>query len=65
MHGIERRGGGERVLWAAIAIMQRTEPDVVSVVYSGATDASKEDIIAKVQVRRRAWLVERVAEGWA
>ena len=44
-------GGGERVLWTAIALLQRTEPDVVSVVYSGDTDASKEQIIAKVQVR--------------
>jgi alpha-1,2-mannosyltransferase len=44
-------GGGERVLWTAIAFMQRTEPDVISVVYSGDTDATKEQIIAKVKVR--------------
>jgi alpha-1,2-mannosyltransferase len=44
-------GGGERVLWTAIALMQRTEPDVISVVYSGDTDATKEQIIAKVKVR--------------
>jgi ALG11 mannosyltransferase N-terminus len=44
-------GGGERVLWTAIALMQRTEPDVISVVYSGDTDASKEQIIAKAKVR--------------
>lgn len=44
-------GGGERVLWTAVALMQRTEPDVVSVVYSGDTDATKEDIIAEVKVR--------------
>jgi hypothetical protein len=31
--------------------MQRTEPDVISVVYSGDTDASKEQIIAKAKVR--------------
>ena len=31
--------------------MQRTEPDVVCVVYSGDTDASKEQIIAKAKVR--------------
>lgn len=43
-------GGGERVLWTAIALLQRTRPDVVSIVYSGDTDATKEDIIAKVQV---------------
>jgi hypothetical protein len=34
--------------------MQRTEPDVVCVVYSGDTDASKEQIIAKAKVRVRA-----------
>ncbi|KAN0139176.1 mannosyltransferase [Lactarius tabidus] len=44
-------GGGERVLWTAIALMQRTEPDVISVVYSGDTDATKEQIIAKVKAR--------------
>ena len=44
-------GGGERVLWTAIALMQRTEPDVISVVYSGDTDANKEQIIAKAKVR--------------
>ena len=31
--------------------MQRTEPDVISVVYSGDTNASKEQIIAKAKVR--------------
>jgi hypothetical protein len=46
-------GGGERVLWTAIALMQRTEPDVISVVYSGDTDASKEQIVAKAKVRTR------------
>ncbi|KIP05207.1 glycosyltransferase family 4 protein, partial [Phlebiopsis gigantea 11061_1 CR5-6] len=44
-------GGGERVLWTAIALMQRTEPDVVSVVYSGDVDATKDDIIQKVKSR--------------
>jgi len=44
-------GGGERVLWTAIASMHQTEPDTVSVVYSGDTEASKEEIIAKVKVR--------------
>ena len=48
-------GGGERVLWTAVALMQRTEPDVISVVYSGDTDASKEQIIAKAKVRARAF----------
>ena len=31
--------------------MQRTEPDVVNVVYSGDVDASKDEIIQKVKVR--------------
>ncbi|KAK7689918.1 hypothetical protein QCA50_006557 [Cerrena zonata] len=44
-------GGGERVLWTAVALVQRTEPDVVSVVYSGDIDASKEEIIRKVKAR--------------
>jgi hypothetical protein len=44
-------GGGERVLWTAVALMQRTEPDVISVIYSGDTDATKEEIIAKAKVR--------------
>jgi ALG11 mannosyltransferase N-terminus len=43
-------GGGERVLWTAIAALQRTDPDVLSVVYSGDIDASKEQIISKVKV---------------
>jgi ALG11 mannosyltransferase N-terminus len=43
-------GGGERVLWTAIAALQRTDPNVVSVVYSGDVEATKEDIIAKVKV---------------
>jgi hypothetical protein len=39
------------VLWTAIAMMQREHRDVVSVVYSGDTDATKEEIISKVKVR--------------
>lgn len=46
-------GGGERVLWSAIAYLQRTRPDVVSMVYTGdSPDASKEEIIGKVHVGR-------------
>ncbi|OBZ71200.1 GDP-Man:Man(3)GlcNAc(2)-PP-Dol alpha-1,2-mannosyltransferase [Grifola frondosa] len=44
-------GGGERVLWTAIAIIQRHEPDIVSIVYSGDVDATKAQIIAKVKAR--------------
>ena len=39
------------MLWTAVALMQRTETDVISVIYSGDTDASKEEIIAKAKVR--------------
>ncbi|KAF9220277.1 glycosyltransferase family 4 protein [Gyrodon lividus] len=44
-------GGGERVLWTAIAHIQREHKDIVSVVYSGDTDASKQEIIDKVKAR--------------
>jgi alpha-1,2-mannosyltransferase len=39
------------VLWTAIAALQRNDPDVISVVYSGDIDATKEEIIDKVKVR--------------
>ncbi|KAI0823974.1 mannosyltransferase [Trametes gibbosa] len=44
-------GGGERVLWAAVHALQRKEPDVVSVVYSGDIETTKEKIIDKVKAR--------------
>ncbi|KAH9932777.1 mannosyltransferase [Epithele typhae] len=44
-------GGGERVLWAAIHSIQQNEPDIVSVVYSGDVDATKDVIISKVKAR--------------
>ncbi|KIK67311.1 glycosyltransferase family 4 protein [Collybiopsis luxurians FD-317 M1] len=44
-------GGGERVLWTAIAALQRNEPNLVYIVYSGDTDATKEEIISKVKTR--------------
>lgn len=50
-YGSNAGGGGERVLWTAIALIQRTEPDVVSIVYSGDVDATKDEIIQKVKVR--------------
>ena len=43
-------GGGERVLWTAIAHIQKEHKDIVSVVYSGDRDVSKQDIIDTVQV---------------
>jgi hypothetical protein len=53
-------GGGERVLWSAIAYLQRTQQDVVSLVYtgdfpSGGTDVDKERIINNVNVSYPAW----------
>jgi hypothetical protein len=43
-------GGGERVLWTAIAHIQRTEPNIISVVYTGDVDVSKKQIISKAKV---------------
>ncbi len=45
-------GGGERVLWTAIAYLQRTQGDtVISLVYTGDyPEASKAEILAKVKV---------------
>jgi len=43
-------GGGERVLWAAVAHLQQNDPDIISVVYTGDTDATKEEIISKAKV---------------
>lgn len=41
------------MLWSAIAYLQRTQPDVVSLVYSGDYPAaSKDEIISKVHVSR-------------
>ncbi|KAJ8473444.1 hypothetical protein ONZ45_g16294 [Pleurotus djamor] len=44
-------GGGERVLWTALAAMQRQEQDMFYVVYSGDIDATKDEIIAKAKSR--------------
>lgn len=44
-------GGGERVLWAAIAYIQRTHPDLLCVVYTGDVDATKSQILDRVQSR--------------
>ncbi|KAL5501840.1 ALG11 [Sanghuangporus vaninii] len=44
-------GGGERVLWTAVALLQCTDPHIVSVVYSGDGAAGKEEIISKVKSR--------------
>ncbi|CAO4371992.1 unnamed protein product [Caenorhabditis nigoni] len=44
-------GGGERVLWAAIRTMQKKFPDRKFYVYSGDTDATKEQILLKARQR--------------
>ncbi|KIJ15033.1 glycosyltransferase family 4 protein [Paxillus involutus ATCC 200175] len=44
-------GGGERVLWTAIAHIQQEHKNIVCIVYSGDTDASKQEIIDKVKGR--------------
>ncbi|KAG0696090.1 mannosyltransferase [Suillus ampliporus] len=44
-------GGGERVLWTAIAATQRAHPNCISLVYTGDLDATKEQIIAQVEAR--------------
>ncbi|KAG1810830.1 mannosyltransferase [Suillus subaureus] len=44
-------GGGERVLWTAIAATQRTHPNCISLVYTGDVDVTKEQIIAQVEAR--------------
>ncbi|KAI8344246.1 mannosyltransferase [Chlamydoabsidia padenii] len=44
-------GGGERVLWTALRDVQREFPDVICVVYTGDTEASREQIILKVKTR--------------
>ncbi|KAF8123271.1 UDP-Glycosyltransferase/glycogen phosphorylase [Boletus edulis] len=44
-------GGGERVLWTAVAHIQRQHKDIICVVYSGDVDASKQQIIDKVKSR--------------
>ncbi|KAF7307264.1 hypothetical protein MIND_00520100 [Mycena indigotica] len=44
-------GGGERVLWTAIAYIQRTRPEVLPVVYTGDIDATKDSIVQKAQSR--------------
>ncbi|KAF7302656.1 hypothetical protein HMN09_00900200 [Mycena chlorophos] len=44
-------GGGERVLWVAVAYTQRTRPDILCVVYTGDIGATKESILEKAQSR--------------
>ena len=43
-------GGGERVLWAAIACMQREQPELVCVIYTGDVGVKKQDMVNKAKV---------------
>ncbi|KAJ8655331.1 hypothetical protein O0I10_009020 [Lichtheimia ornata] len=42
-------GGGERVLWTAIRDVQKEFPHVICVVYTGDTDATKEQMLFKAK----------------
>ncbi|CAG8512704.1 2338_t:CDS:10, partial [Paraglomus occultum] len=44
-------GGGERVLWTIIRIIQEAYPYVVCAIYTGDTDVKKEGILQKVEAR--------------
>jgi len=44
-------GGGERVLWTAVALHQRTEPDTICAIYTGDLDVTKREMMQKVQSR--------------
>ncbi|KNZ46498.1 hypothetical protein VP01_720g5 [Puccinia sorghi] len=44
-------GGGERVLWTAVALHQRTQPETICAIYTGDLNVSKPEIIQKVKVR--------------
>jgi alpha-1,2-mannosyltransferase len=46
-------GGGERVLWAAIAYLQRTEPHVLSVIYTGDVDPKTQLPVKKEEILKR------------
>ena len=45
-------GGGERVLWTAIHAVQAAYPRVRCVVYTGDTDVTAQEILARAQVPR-------------
>ncbi|PLW09538.1 hypothetical protein PCANC_20839 [Puccinia coronata f. sp. avenae] len=44
-------GGGERVLWTAVAFHQRTQSESICAIYTGDLDVSKQDMIDKVKDR--------------
>lgn len=43
-------GGGERVLWALVKILQETYPNVVCAIYTGDSDVSVETLSRSVLV---------------
>lgn len=55
-------GGGERVLWTALAYMQRTSIENVYVIYTGDRGVSKESMIEKVQVSARSLQLSPLAK---
>jgi alpha-1,2-mannosyltransferase len=48
-------GGGERVLWALVKILQETYPNMVCAVYTGDSDVSVETLSKSVLVSMRRW----------
>jgi alpha-1,2-mannosyltransferase len=53
-HTSHAGGGGERVLWTIIASLQRQEPHIVCVVYTGDVGVAPAEILMKVKVSH--WL---------
>ena len=50
-------GGGERVLWAAIKVVQKRWPKAVCIIYTGDHDIEKTSMLSRVEVRPAATLV--------
>jgi hypothetical protein len=53
-HTSHAGGGGERVLWTVIASLQRKEPHIICVVYTGDVGVAPEEILTRVKVSH--WL---------
>lgn len=52
-------GGGERVLWSAVKILQDTYPKCVCVIYTGDSNASHGDFVKQARERFSIQLSER------
>jgi alpha-1,2-mannosyltransferase len=48
--GSNAGGGGERVLWTAVRTIQKENPEVISVIYSGDVDVTPSIILENVEV---------------